>query len=85
MNKIKKLFLHRNVINLDFIVIMTKSRNTRNSKKVARLANRARKISRNAFLSDLCKGMYDAYVQNDGRLPYRHLENIHREVKPDNE
>ena len=29
--------------------------------------------------------MYDAYVQNDGRLPYRHLENIHKEGKPDNE
>ena len=66
-------------------MIMTKSQKTRNSKKVARLANRARKISRDAFLSDLCKGMYDAYVQNNSRLPYRHLENILREVKPDNE
>ena len=62
---------------------MTKSRNTRNSKKVARLANRDRKISRDAFLSDLCKGMYNVYVKNNNRLPYRHLEKLLNKVKPD--
>ena len=44
------------------MVIMMQSRNTRNSKKVARLANRDGKISQDAFLYDLYKGVYDAHV-----------------------
>ena len=63
---------------------MTRSK-TRNSQRVIRYANRARKISRDALLSDLCKGMYEAYKKNNNRLPYGHLNNLLKEVQPDNE
>ena len=63
---------------------MTK-RKAKNSKKVVTYANRAQKISRDTFLQDLCKGMYEAYKNNDNRLPYGHLNNLLKEVKPDND
>ena len=34
------------------------------------------------FFQDLCKGMYDAYKNNNNRLPYGHLNNLLKEVKP---
>ena len=60
------------------------TRKTRNSKRVMKCANRARKISRNVLLEELCKGMYKAYQSNGDRLPYRHLSKLLEEVKPDN-
>jgi len=61
------------------------SRNTRNSKKVIKYANRALKASRNALLEELCRGMYEAYKINGNRLPYRHLSKLLTEVQPENE
>ena len=29
--------------------------------------------------------MYEAYIRNNNRLPYQHLENILKEVKPDHD
>ena len=82
MKKRKKRNCSPNKFRFDCnIPIMMRSQNMRNSKKVARLANRARKISQDAFLSDLYKGMYKAYIKNNNRLPYQHLENILNKVR----
>ena len=63
---------------------MTKHK-TKNSKKVVTYANRAWKISRDALLQDLCKGVYKAYKKNSNRQPYGHLNNLLKGVKPDND
>ena len=63
---------------------MTKRKN-KNSKKVVSYTNRARKISRDTFLQELCKGMYHTYKNNNNRLSYGHLNNLLKEVKSDND
>ena len=64
-------------------IIMARKSNT--SKKVAKYANQALKVSRNALLEELCRGMYEAYKVNGNRLPYRHLAKLLKEVQPANE
>ena len=43
------------------------------------------KKARDVFLNELCKGMFEAYQKNGNKLPYRHLINLLKEAKPDNE
>ena len=45
-------------------------------------ADRAIQSSRNALLNDLCEGMYEAYINNGKRLPYGHVKNRLKELKP---
>ena len=61
------------------------ARKTNNSKKVAKYANQALKVSRNALLVELCRGMYEASKNNGNRLPYGHLAKLLKEVQPGNE
>ena len=49
-------------------------RKTNNSKKVAKYANQALRVSRNALLIEMCRGMYEAYKINGNRLPFRHIK-----------
>ena len=60
-------------------------RKTNNSKKVAKYANQALRVSRNALLIELYRGMYEAYRNNGNRLPYGHLAKLLKEVQPGNE
>ena len=46
---------------------------TKNSTKSRIYADRAIRPGRNATLRDICKGMYDAYIGNNNRLPYGHV------------
>ena len=54
----------------------TKKRVTNNSRKSQAYANRAIRAGRQALLLDICKGMHDAYIQNDHRLPYGHVREL---------
>ena len=58
------------------------SRKTKTSLKVQKYADRAIQSSRNALLNDLCEGMYEAYINNGKRLPYGHVTNLLKELKP---
>ena len=54
----------------------TKKRVTKNSRKSQLYANRAIRAGRQALLLDICKGMHNAYIQNDHRLPYGHVREL---------
>ena len=56
--------------------LKTKKRVTNNSRKSQIYANRAIRAGRNALLLDICKGMHDAYIQNDNCLPYGHVQEL---------
>ena len=57
-------------------------RKTRMSKRAKTYADRAIKTSRNALLCDICEGMYREFLRNKKRLPYGHITNLLRELKP---
>ena len=57
-------------------------RKTRTSKRVKTYANRAIKSSRHALLRDVCEGMYKEFLHNKNRLPYGHVSNLLKELKP---
>ncbi len=52
---------------------------TKNSTKSRIYADRAIRPGRNATLRDICKGMYDAYIGNNNRLPYGHVQKLLKE------
>ena len=54
----------------------TNKRKTKNSIKSRIYADRAIRAGRNATLVEICKGMYDAYVRNNNRLPYGHVQEL---------
>ena len=58
-----------------------RKRATKTSQKSQLYANRAVRASRKALLHEICKGMYEAYVKNDNRLPWGHVGGILDELK----
>ena len=56
-------------------------RATKTSQKSQLYANRAVRASRKALLHEICKGMYEAYVKNENRLPWGHVGGILEELK----
>ena len=45
-------------------------------------ADRALKTSRNALLEDICEGMYGEFIRNNIRLPYDHVPQLLKALKP---
>ena len=58
-----------------------RKRATKTSKKSQLYANRAVRASRKALLHEICKGMYEAYVKNDNRLPWGYVGGILNELE----
>ena len=58
-----------------------KKRTTTTSRKSQAYANRAIKAGRKALLHEVSKGMYEAYLQNNNRLPYGHVGGLLSEMK----
>ena len=56
--------------------LKTKKRVTNNSRKSQIYANRAIRAGRKALLLDICKGLHDACIQNDNRVPYGHVREL---------
>ena len=54
----------------------------RKALEAAKYAKRALKNSRKALLLDICEGMIESYKHNNNRLPYGHVENLLKALKP---
>ena len=57
-------------------------RPTKTSSKAQVYADRALRTSRNALLKDVCEGMYREYIHNNNRLPYGHITQLLKALKP---
>ena len=61
------------------------NRKTRNSRRVIRCANKAKRKSRDALLDELCNRLFGAFKKNGNNLPYKYMSNILKELQPDND
>ena len=61
---------------------MARTRITNNSRKAAKAARAAIRASKNAALHDICRDLYEASVQNNGRIPHRYVSDVVNELKP---
>ena len=80
-------FKIKNIVTISnlFVIVKMEVCKTWNSRKVSQYANRDRKKARDIFLNELCKGMFGVFQKNGNKLPHRHLTNLLKEAKPDNE